>query len=98
MPAQTENSTLAGFQACSHSLYSLELDMDIAGRRAAPSEQIRALNDSNVILQADNAGLEKANVDLKAENDLLKQRIKSLQVAVTILLASTAGLGVGLAT
>lgn len=89
---------LAGFQAYTHPLYSLELEMDIAGRRAAPSEQIRALNDSNVVLQADKDRLEKANMDLKAENELLKQKIKSLQVAVTILLASSAGLSVGLAT
>ena len=86
------------FKCVPTSLYSLELEMDIAGRRAAPSEQIRALNDSNIVLQADNAGLEKANMDLKAENNLLRQRIKSLQVAVTILLASSAGLSVGLAT
>ena len=36
--------------------------------------------------------------DLKAANERLEQKIKALQVAVTILLASSGGLTVGLAT
>ena len=65
--------------------------MDITRRKAAPTEQIQALTDTN-------AALQRANSDLEAANDLLEKRIKSLQVAVTILLASSGGLGVGLAT
>jgi hypothetical protein len=42
--------------------------------------------------------LARDNGDLQKFNGLLEQRIKSLQVAITILLASNAGLGVGLAT
>jgi hypothetical protein len=48
-------------------------------------------------LQAKTAQLERANTELKAANDNLEHKIKSLQVAVTILLASSGGSGVGLA-
>lgn len=41
--------------------------------------------------------LEKANAELRAANDLLRQKVKSLQMAVVILLACSAGLGVGFA-
>jgi hypothetical protein len=72
--------------------------MDAAGRRVAPSEQIKALTDSNAALQVDNMRLERAHANLQAENHRLEQKIKSLEVAVTVLLASSGGLGVGLAT
>lgn len=65
--------------------------MDVSRRRSTPSDQLRALTASNGELKAVN--------DLQAQTiDLQAQTIKSLQVAVTILLASTAGLGVGLGT
>jgi hypothetical protein len=69
----------------------MELEMDITGQKAAPSDKIRALTDTNAVLQADSAQLKRAN-------DMLEQKIKSLKVVVTILLASSGGLGVGLAT
>jgi hypothetical protein len=55
--------------------------MGTPGRKSTPSNQTR--------------GLTYINAELKATNERLEQKIKSLQVAVTILLASTAGLGVG---
>jgi mevalonate kinase len=58
--------------------------MGTPGRKSTPSNQTR--------------GLTYINAELKATNERLEQKIKSLQVAVTILLASTAGLGVGLGT
>jgi hypothetical protein len=67
-------------------------------RRIAPSEQIKAVTDVNAVLRADNARLERANADLKAANRSVEQKLKSLQVAVAILLAVSGGLGVGLAT
>jgi hypothetical protein len=81
-------------------MYWLRKDAHLAaaGRRIAPSEQMRPVTDVNAVLRADNARLERANADLKAANRLLKQKLKSLQVAVAILLAVSGGLGVGLAT
>jgi mevalonate kinase len=70
--------------------------MDVTGRRAAPSDQIQVLVDANTVLQANITQLERENADLNAVKDRLEQKIKSLQVGVTILLATTAGLGVGL--
>jgi hypothetical protein len=72
--------------------------MDITGRKAAPSEQVLALNEFNAVLRADNTELERANVSLRAENDQLKQKVKYLQVAATILIATSAGSGVGFVT
>ena len=72
--------------------------MDGTGRRAAPSGQIQSLTDTNSVLQANNAQLERENANLRATNGRLEQKIKSLQVGVTILLATTAGSGVGLGT
>lgn len=72
--------------------------MAVTGRRSASVGQIQALTDANAVLRADNTQLEKANADLKAANRLLEQKLKSLQVAVTILLAISGGLSVGLAT
>ena len=54
------------------------------GRRSEPSKEMQALADSNA--------------DLKAANHLQEQRIKFLPVTVTVVLASTGGLGMGLAT
>jgi len=71
--------------------------MDVTRRKAAPSKQIQALTDTNAALQADNAKLEKDNADLKLTCELQKQKIKSLQVAVSILLGSAAGLAIGMA-
>jgi hypothetical protein len=67
-------------------------------RKSASSEQFQALTDTNTILQADKMQLVRDNSDLKAVNSLLEQKIKYLQVAITILLASNAGLTIGLAT
>jgi len=83
-------------QSC-RTLHGLELQVDVTRRRATPSERIQALTDTNAALQAKNAQLERTSADLKAANDNLEHKIKSLQVAVTILLASSGGLGVGLA-
>lgn len=65
--------------------------MNVIGRRAAPSNQIQALTDTNALLQANNAQLRRANVDLEATNAALKRAIKSLQIVVAILLASSGG-------
>lgn len=72
--------------------------MDGTGRRAASSDQIKALTDTNSVLQANNARLETENTDLRETRDRQEQKIKSLQVGVTILLATSAGLGMGLGT
>ena len=48
-------------------------------------------------LQADNAQLHTVNADLKAANLRLEQKVKVLQVAVTVLLGGLGGMGVGLA-
>ena len=66
--------------------------------KAAPSNQIQALIDANAVLHVENEEFRSTNVDLKEANALLEQKIKFLQVAVTFLLASSGGLGVGLAT
>jgi FtsZ-binding cell division protein ZapB len=85
--------------------------MPVTRRRAVSPEQVQALTDTIAALQADYARLDRANADLKAERDLrkqeryllkqerdlLKHKIKFLQVTVSILLASSAGLGTGLA-
>ena len=73
-------------------------NMDASGRRAAPTQQIQALTNINAELHAANTQLTKANTDLKAANDLQEKKIKFLQVATTISLASNGGLRVGLAT
>lgn len=62
------------------------------------SEQMQALTSANAALQADNAQLAGAITDIRAANGLLEQRIRILQVAVTILLASSAASIVGMAT
>jgi hypothetical protein len=67
-------------------------------RKTSSSEEFRALADANALLWSEKMQLIRDNGDLKTFNSLLEQRIKSLQVAITILLASNAGLGVGLAT
>lgn len=84
--------------------HSLDREMPVTRRRAVSSEQVQALTDTIAALQADYARLDRANADLKAERDLrkqerdlLKHKIKFLQVTVSILLASSAGLGTGLA-
>jgi hypothetical protein len=67
-------------------------------RKTTPSkQQIQALTDANVGLQASKSQLERAIADLKTTNGLLEQKIKLLEVAVTILLASSASLSTGLA-
>jgi hypothetical protein len=63
-----------------------------------PSEQIRALTDANARLRADREQSERDNAGLKATKTLLEQRIRLLEVVVTILLASIASLSVELAT
>jgi hypothetical protein len=63
-----------------------------------PSEQIRALTDANARLRAEKEQSERDNADLKAANTLLAQKIRFLQVVVTILLASIASFSVELAT
>jgi ABC-type phosphate transport system auxiliary subunit len=67
-------------------------------RKSASSEQFQALTDANRKLQADKMLLQRVNSDLKAGKSLLEQRIKSLQVAITILVAGSVGLSIGLAT
>jgi hypothetical protein len=62
-----------------------------------PSEQIRALTESNAGLRGVNEQLERVAADLKATNRLLEQRIRLLQVVVTILLASIASFSIELA-
>lgn len=64
--------------------------MEVSRRRAAPSKKIQALQD-------DNAKLERANDSLKTERDQLRQKIKFLQIAVSVLLGTSASLAVGLA-
>ena len=59
-----------------------------------PSEQIRALTEAGARMRSDNEQLERANADLKAANKLFEQRVRLLQVVVTILLASIASFGV----
>ena len=72
--------------------------MAVIGRRAVSAGQIQALTGANDVLRAENTRLETANADLTAANRLLEQKLKSLQVAVTISLAIIGGLSVGLAT
>jgi len=67
-------------------------------RKITPSKQLQALISDNAGLQAGKMELERSNDDLKAANIALEQRIKYLQVAVTILLASSVSLSIGLAT
>jgi hypothetical protein len=85
-------------QACIKPLPSSDVAMVTVRRRAAPSGDVQALSDTNSALKDDNARLEGDNANLKAERDRLRQRIKSLEVAVITLLASSAGLSVGMAT
>ena len=63
-------------------------------RKTASSEELQTLNQ----LQAENMQLERTIGDLKTAHGLLEQKIKSLRVAITILLASSVGLSIGLAT
>jgi hypothetical protein len=72
--------------------------MNVTRRRVGPSKQMQALNDTNAALRADKAQLEREYAELKSANDLLEQKIKSLQVTVAILIAGSGSLGVGLAT
>jgi len=71
--------------------------MDVSRRRATPSKKIQALTTANATLQDGNAELKKAYDKLETERDQLRQTIKSLQVAVSVLLGSSAGMAVGLA-
>jgi len=64
--------------------------MDVSRRRAASYKQIQALT-------AANAQLETANADLRTECDRLRQKIKFLQIAISISLGSDAGLAIGMA-
>jgi hypothetical protein len=59
---------------------------------------MQAITDANSALHADNARLERKNAELKAERHLQEQKIKSLQITVIILIASSAGLGTGMGT
>jgi hypothetical protein len=59
---------------------------------------MQAITEVNSALQADNARLERKNAELKAERNLQEQKIKSLQITVIILVASSAGLGAGMGT
>jgi hypothetical protein len=63
-----------------------------------PSEEISALTEVNARLRADKERVERDNADLRAAKTLLEQKIRLLQVVVTILLASIASLSVELAT
>jgi hypothetical protein len=72
--------------------------MAVPRRKAVPSEQMQAITEVNSALQADNARLERKNAELKAERNLQEQKIKSLQITVIILVASSAGLGAGMGT
>lgn len=65
--------------------------MDATRRKAAPSDQIKTLTDTNALLTAESAQLKRAVTDLENKNKFLK-------VIVAILLASNGGSGVGLAT
>jgi hypothetical protein len=58
--------------------------MVVPRRKTTSSEQFQALT--------------RDNNDLKAFNSLLEQKVKSLQMAITILLASIVGLSIGLTT
>lgn len=65
--------------------------MDMPRRREAPPE-VQALAE----LRSAKEGLERDNAELKVHTVRLEQRIRSLQVAVSVLLAITLGLVVGL--
>jgi hypothetical protein len=67
-------------------------------RKISSSEDLQALTDTDALLRADKKQLISNNNDLKKFNSLLGQRVRSLQVAITILLASNAGLAIRLAT
>lgn len=71
--------------------------MDVQRRRDAPSE-VHALAEANAALRSDKAGLVRDIADLKALTERLEQKARSLQVTVTLLLATTLGLAVGLST
>jgi exonuclease VII small subunit len=66
-------------------------------RKTTPPEQLRALTDANAGLQALKAQLERSIEALETKKILLEQKIKLLEVTVTILLACTASLSTGLA-
>lgn len=62
------------------------------------SLEVPALSGANAALRADKARLEKEIEGLGDLTVRLEQKIRSLQVAVTLLLAITLGLAVGLTT
>jgi hypothetical protein len=65
-------------------------------REASP--EVRTLAGANAALRADQACLEKEIEELGDLTVQLEQKIRSLQVVVTLLLAITLGLTVGLTT
>ena len=72
--------------------------MDVTRRRPGLLKQVQELAEINAVLLAEKARLERSYEELETANSLLEQKIKSLQVAIAILIAGSGGLGVGLAT
>ena len=79
-------------------MFSLSTNPPLVWRRAVSSKQAQILADANATLRAYNTQLKRVNVDLKAANHRMEQEVRFLQVAVTILLSSSVGLGVAMAT